>query len=69
MKMKIINNLMFVLVYGLLFIGILGVLFLDNGWREIIYLLLTFLMLDILYKKVCGHNIKIAIKSERRKKK
>ena len=46
---KIIRLFCFIIIYLLLLIGILGVLLLDNIFKEVGYLVVIFLMLDTLY--------------------
>ncbi len=49
--MKIINFLMYILVYVLFAIGTFGVFIGDNGWLEVGYFLLVIMMISILHEK------------------
>ena len=45
------DKLVFFFVHVMVVIGILGVLFVNILWKKAFYLVVVFLMMDILYKK------------------
>ena len=49
--MKLLDSVVITLVYVLLTISMFGVIFINETWKEIGYLFITLLMLDILYKR------------------
>lgn len=52
---KLTKGMMF-LVYILLFLSMYGIIFLDNHWKELGYLLVMGLMMDILYGNYYNKN-------------
>lgn len=56
--MRLLRRLLNVLVYILLVVSILGILLVDNYLKELGYLFVSFLMMDILYRKYYNENKK-----------
>ena len=53
-----LDKLVLFVVHVMVVIGILGVLFLDVLWKKAFYLIVVFLMMDILYKRYYNNKIK-----------
>ncbi len=51
------DKLAFFFVYVMIVIGIIGVLLLDILWKKAFYLIVVFLMMDILYKKYYNNKL------------